>query len=267
MEFPHGDRALKFDETQRKVRVPGVGVVKLRKGRSVPTFGRAWIVRKNARWYACFECERTAQASVDRVDGVMGIDRGVHVLAATSDGRLFPNLRPLERSLALLKGLQKSVSRKKRGGKNRRKAVGLLARMHERIANIRRDALHKISRKIVDTAPSVIGFEDLRVTAMTRSAKGTVEAPGRNVRAKSGLNRVVLDASFGLLRQMTESKAEEAGIAVVAVDPRYSSQTCSRCGHRAAESRRRRFRVASQAFESANSALKRLPDRRTPYAR
>jgi putative transposase len=240
LEFPHGDRALKFDETQRKVRVPGVGVVKLRKGRSVPGFGRAWIVRKNARWYACFECERTVQFNADRIDGVVGIDRGVHVLAATSDGRLFPNLRALERSLTILKRLQRDVSRKKRGGKNRRKAVGLLARMHERIANIRRDALHKISRKIVDTAPSVIGFEDLRVTAMTRSAKGTAEAPGRNVRAKSGLNRVVLDASFGLLRQMTESKAAEAGIAVVAVDPRYSSQTCSRCGHRAAESRRRR---------------------------
>jgi putative transposase len=92
----------------------------------------------------------------------------------------------------------------------------------------------------VDAAPSVIALEDLRITAMTRSAKGTLDTPGRNVRAKSGLNRVVLDASFGLLRQMIESKVEETGIVVVAVDPKYSSQTRSRCGYVAAESRRRR---------------------------
>ncbi len=241
LEFPHGDRALVFDSPQSKVRIPGVGWVKNRKGRTVPaTFGRAWVVRKNGRWYACFECERAVRVDGDRVNGVVGIDRGVHVLAATSDGRLFANPRPLARLLSTLAHCQRSVSRKKRGGKNRRRFVGLLARLHERIANIRRDALHKVSRRIVHVAPSAIALENLRVAAMMRSAKGTVEAPGRNVRAKSGLNRVMVDASFGLLRQMIESKAEEAGIVVVAVDPRYSSQTCSRCGHVAAESRRRR---------------------------
>jgi IS605 OrfB family transposase len=108
-------------------------------------------------------------------------------------------------------------------------------------------------------APHVIALEDLRVVAMTRSAKGTLEKPGRNVRAKSGLNRVVLDASFGLLRQMIESKAVEAGIAVVAVAPKYSSQTCSRCGHVAAESRReRRFACLACSFTvhaDVNAAL------------
>jgi putative transposase len=259
LEFPHGDRALKFDAWQRKVRVPGVGWVKLRKGRMVPVFGRAWAVRKNGRWYACFECERVVREDVLRRDGVLGIDRGAHVLAAASDGRLFANPRPLQRLRTTLERCQRAVSRKKRGGKNRRKAVGVLARLHERIANVRRDALHKISRRIVSSAPAVIGIESLRVTAMTRSAKGTLEFPGRNVRAKSGLNRVILDASFGLLRQMIESKAEEAGAAIVAVDPKYSSQTCSQCGHVAAESRRkRRFACVACGFivhADVNAAL------------
>ncbi|MEO7202993.1 MAG: transposase [Candidatus Tumulicola sp.] len=197
-------------------------------------------MRKNDCWYACFECERDVRANAAAALDVIGVDRGVHVLAATSDGRLFANPRPLGLVLTKVARLQRAIARKKRNGKNRRKTAFLLARLHERIACIRRDALHKVSKDIIGTAPRVIALEDLRLTALTRSAKGTVEAPGRNVRAKSGLNRVLLDASIGLLQQMIESKAEEAGIAVAAVDPRYSSQTCSRCGHVASESRRRR---------------------------
>jgi putative transposase len=233
--------------------------VKIRKGRAVPAFGRAWVIRKNGRWYAGFECERAVQPDADRPIGIVGIDRGVHVLAATSDGRLFANPRPLECLLTALARCQRAVARKKRGGTNRRKAIGILARLHERIACVRRDTLHKVSRLIVDAAPNVIVLEDLRVAAMTRTAKGTLEAPGRNVRAKSGLNRVMLDASFGLLRQMIESKGEETGIMIVAVDPKYSSQTCSRCGWVAAESRwKRRFACVACGFTvhaDVNAAL------------
>ncbi len=88
--FPHGDRALRF--VGERVVVPGVGRVRLRKGRQVPTFGRAWIVRKNGRWYASFECERAAQP-LPTTGKVVGIDRGVHVLAATSEGELIRNGR------------------------------------------------------------------------------------------------------------------------------------------------------------------------------
>jgi len=88
-------------------------------------------------------------------------------------------------------------------------------------------------------------MEALRLRNMTKSAKGTVEEPGVNVHQKAGLNKALLDSSFGLLQQMIASKAEEAGIAVVAVDPRYSSQECSRCGQIAAESRRERPTRAS----------------------
>jgi len=239
LQFPHGDRALKFDDRQTRVTIPGIGSVKLRKGRAVPAFKRAWIVARNGRWYACFECERApVQGPMDR-RRVLGVDRGVHALAATSDGRLHRNACALEKHRRRVEQLQRTVARRKRGGKQRRKAVAALARAHERVANARRDRAHKVARKIVDRA-AVIAIETLRLRAMTRSARGTVEQPGRNVHAKAGLNRVVLDAGFGLLQQMIVAKAEEAGCAVVAVDARYSSQTCSRCGHVAAESRRRR---------------------------
>jgi putative transposase len=119
--------------------------------------------------------------------------------------------------------------------------------------------MHKIARALVDAAPAVIAMEALMLKNMTRSAKGTVEKPGVNVRQKAGLNKALLDSSFGLLQQMIASKAEEAGLLIVAVDPRYSSQECSRCGHIAAESRRqRRFVCVSCGFcvhADVNAAL------------
>jgi len=238
LEFPHGDRALKFNAAQTKVKVPGIGFVSLRKGRSVTAFGRAWLVRKGERWYACFECEREV-APLPQTGNIIGIDRGVHVLAATSEGRLLGNPRFLEQARLLIERLQRAVARKKRGGKNRRKAVRLLARVHEGVKEARRDVLHKTARKLVNGADTIV-LEALNLRAMTRSAKGTIESPGQNVRAKAGLNRAILDSSFGLLRQMIVEKAGEAARTVVEVDPRYSSQECARCGQIAAESRRER---------------------------
>jgi putative transposase len=76
LSFPHGDRALKLDAGQRRIRVPGGGTVALRKGRSVPDFGRAWLILRNDRWYACFECERAVQPLPPNGQ-LVGIDRGV----------------------------------------------------------------------------------------------------------------------------------------------------------------------------------------------
>jgi putative transposase len=94
---------------------------------------------------------------------------------------------------------------------------------------------------------------------MTRSACGTLEQPGRNVAAKAGLNRALLDAAFGLLQQLIVSKAEEAGITVAVVDAHYSSQECWRCHHVAAESRvRRRFHCVACGYTvhaDVNAAL------------
>jgi putative transposase len=196
---------------------------------------------------------------MERRAGKLGVDRGVHVLAGCSDSRLVRNPRALAKARLEIERLQRIVARRKRGGRRRQKAVGRLARLHEYIANARRDAMHKAARTIVADAPSTIVLEKLNLRAMTRSARGSIEQPGRNVAAKAALNRAMLDASFGLLQQMIESKAEEAGLAVVAVDPRYSSQECWRCRHVAAESRvRRRFCCVACGFTlhaDVNAAL------------
>jgi putative transposase len=233
IEFPHGDRALKLDSEQKRVRIPGAGWVKLRKGRRVPPCGRAWLVCKRRRWYAQFECERAAEPGPKGLEAV-GLDRGVTVLLASSDGTLIENPRFIAHASTRLARAQRIVAKRKRGGKNRGKAVLCLGGLHEKIARQRRDHAHKVSRMIVDRYERIV-LEDLQLCGMTRSAKGTVERPGRNVAAKAGLNRAMLDAGFGLIAQLIAEKAESAARMVTYVDPKFSSQTCAACGHVAPE--------------------------------
>ena len=267
LEFPHGNRALKLDPAQKRLTVPGIGRVRLRKGRTVPAFGRAWLVCKNDRWYACFECEREVKP-LPSTGTLIGIDRGVHVLAALSDGTLIDNQAFGERNRSRIAHHQRrleavtvrdAAGRVRNGdGPQRRAALSRLARAKEREANRRRNALHHQARAVVNCA-DIIALERLSLRSMTASAKGTIEAPGSNVRAKAALNRRMLDAGFGQFARLIAEKAEEAGRAVVLVDPKFSSQTCSRCGHTASKSRRRRrfacVRCGFSVHADVNAAL------------
>jgi putative transposase len=110
LEYPHGDRALRLDAVQERVRVPGVGSIHLRKGRTVPAYGRAFIVEKNGRWYAVFECERAVQP-LPAPGRAIGVDRGVRVLAATSEGELIANPRVAERLRSRVERHQRELAR------------------------------------------------------------------------------------------------------------------------------------------------------------
>jgi putative transposase len=228
LEFPHGNRALTLSPTQRKVRVPGVGFVRVRKGRNIGVFGRAMIVRSARGWYALFECKRETKPK-SPTGRRMGLDRGVTTFAATSDGHRLTHPRLANRNQAHVARLARMVARRRRGGVNRRKAVKLLARAHDRLRWARRDFLHKLSRSIINSC-DFVAIEALKVRNMMRSAKGTTQQPGSNVRAKARLNFAIADASWTLFASMLHAKAEEAGCTVFEVDPRYTSQTCSGCG-------------------------------------
>ena len=214
LAFSHGDRALKLDASQQRIRVPGVGSIRLRKGRIVPEFGRAFIVTKNGRWYAVFEAHRLA-LPLPATGSSVGIDRGIRVLAALSDGTMIENIRQGSRRRAVVERHQRALdvaTRKDAAGRvlNRRDrirmaAVRRLARAKECEANARRDWLHKVSTQIVGRFDR-IALESLHLRSMTRSAKGTPEMPGVGVRAKAGLNRALLDAGFGMLASLIREK-------------------------------------------------------------
>jgi len=180
LEFPHGNRALKLSSAQSKVRVPGVGSVRMRGGREVPAFGRAMIVRNPRGWYVLFECKRET-APLPPTGRSIGLDVGVATLYATSDGDFAPHAALGEKRSAALASAQRRVARRRRGGSRRRKAVMLLARAHDALRWARRDWHHKLARKLVQAYDSIT-LEQLKVSNMTRSARGTVENPTQRVR-------------------------------------------------------------------------------------
>jgi putative transposase len=124
---------------------------------------------------------------------------------------------------------QRQLARKQRGSSNREKSRHKLSRAYQCERNYRKDWVEKTSTKLATTFRVII-FEDLKLNNMTRSAKGTVESPGKNVAAKAGLNRELLRLGIAQLVLRTTQKAERLGGLVIKVDPKFTSQTCSECG-------------------------------------
>jgi putative transposase len=159
----------------------------------------------------------------------VGLDRGVVVAVATSDGVLIGSERHGRAAADNLARAQQTVSRRQKGSVRRRVAAERVASAHRKVRNQRADWAHKTARQLVSDY-DLIAIEDLTITNMVRSASGTVEQPGTNVAAKSGLNRSILDSGWGILDRMLTYKAEEAGREIVRVDPRHTSQRCWACG-------------------------------------
>jgi len=190
------------------------------------------IIRNGRHWYACLTSMREVpdrKPKARRLRAV-GIDRGVTSPVVTSDAIFLGSATEAEAERNKAARLAQAVARKKKGSANRLKAVQRLAQHKAKMARRRKDAAHKISHDLVKNH-DVIVLEDLKTRAMTRSGKGTIDAPGRNVRQKAGLNREILDRGWGMLGEMIAYKAAWAGKRVIAVAPHYSSQECACCGY------------------------------------
>jgi putative transposase len=148
----------------------------------------------------------------------VGIDLGVGVLAATSDGVLRVNPRHRKQLSARLAASQRERSRHRRGSYRYKEASARIARLKEKEANRRKDALHQLSRSLVDDDDLIV-HERLKVSNMSRSARGTVDNPGVKVRAKSALNDAISDSGWARLIAMINYKAQGAGRRVIAVNP------------------------------------------------
>jgi putative transposase len=220
----------------------GVGHVKFRLHRALPEQrGQVTVRRKAGRWWVTIVCRRAKPAPAPPTGRQVGVDLGVHTLAALSTGELLEGPRAERAARRDLRRAARRVSRRQRGSQGRRRAGQSLARARERVAAIRRDHAYVLAGQLVERF-DLIAIEDLRIANMTRSARGTVEEPGTNVRGKSGLNREILDQGWGIFATALHVKAEEAAREVVVVDPRRTSQTCGVCGASApTPSWRRRF--------------------------
>ena len=206
-----------FELKDRRIKLPVIGWVRLREplrfaGRPVS----ATVSRVADRWFVSIQVETEPKSVPENQGKAVGVDLGVKALATMSDGGVFEGPKALRYYLAKLKRLSRSLSRKVKGSANRRKAKAMLARLHARISNIRKDALHKLTTDLARRF-QVIGIEDLNVRGMMANEK---------------LARSIADMGFHEFRRQLDYKVKMHGGIVIAA-PRFypSSKTCSACGH------------------------------------
>jgi len=212
-----------------EVWVPKAGWVRFRWSRDVPPDAKSYRVTMDraGRWHVAFAVIPGPVPAPDNGQAV-GIDRGVAVSAALSTGDLLrcPGLAARER--IGLRRRQRTLARARRGSNRRGRVKHAIARLRARETDRRKDWAEKVSTDLARRF-DVIRVEDLQIRNMTRSAKGTRENPGRNVRAKAGLNlsRGILQSAWGLLVRRLEDKAPGR---VEKISPAFTSQRCSACG-------------------------------------
>jgi putative transposase len=237
VEWPSDGDGCRWQPETSRVYLRGIGHVKVTVHRQVE--GRVKTIqvkRQGRKWLLVLSCDDVAAKPLEPTGRAVGLDVGINVFAATTDPAfaeegLVGNPRWARTGAERLTRAQHKLAAKKRGSANRRAAAETVAARHHKIANQRADFHHKTARALVGRYDLIV-IEKLKIDNMIRSAKGTVERPGTNVAAKSGLNRSIADAGWGAFVSILKGKAEEAGRSVIDdVNPANTSQTCHRCGH------------------------------------
>jgi putative transposase len=235
--FPSRKR-IKLDQGNSRICLPKLGWVRYRNSRDVLGEVRnATVSQSGGKWYVSIQTTREVEEPVTQATGSIGIDMGVARFATFSDGGHLDALNSFRKHEARLRRYQRRMSRKVKFSQNWRKAKAKVQRLHARIANVRHDYLHKATTTISQNH-AIVCIEDLRVRSMSRSAAGTVEQPGKNVAAKSGLNKSILDQGWAEFRRQLEYKLAWAGGILIVVPPHHMNTTCPHCDHVSAENRR-----------------------------
>jgi putative transposase len=213
------------------------------------------ITREDGKWYASI-CIEFVPKALPKTKRKIGLDTGSVRLYTRSDGKVRKSFRFLPSIKELIlkaKHIQKKLSWKFECWKSRESKTKLgkgeivsnswlklkltFRKIQSKIKRIKLDLLHKASFNLVKKF-DLISVEDLKLKNMTKASKGTLEKPGKNVKQKSGLNRNLLSNSISTLYQMLEYKARWYGKKLVRVNPKHTSQTCSKCGKKDKESRK-----------------------------
>lgn len=232
--YPQG---VKLDQENSRIFLPKLGWMRYRNSRQVTGVVKNVTVSQSCgKWYISIQTESEVSTPVHPSASMIGLDAGVAKLATLSDGTVFEPVNSFQKNQKKLARLQRQLSRKVKFSNNWQKQKRKIQRLHSRIANIRRDYLHKVTTTVSKNHAMIV-IEDLKVSNMSKSAAGTVSQPGRNVRAKSGLNRSILDQGWYEMRRQLEYKQLWRGGQVLAVPPAYTSQRCACCGHTAKENR------------------------------
>lgn len=243
-------KQLKLDHANSRVFLPKLGWRRYRNSRkALGTVKNITVSQSCGKWFVSIQTEREIEQPLPQ-GGAVGIDMGIARFATLSDGTFYAPLNSFKRHETVLRKAQQALSRKTKFSHNWKKAKARIQRIHARIGNTRRDYLHKCSTAISQNH-AMVCIEDLQVRNMSKSAAGSTEKPGKQVRAKSGLNKSILDQGWFEFRRQLDYKLAWNGGHLIAVPPQNTSRTCPCCGHVSAENRQTqaRFECMECGFE------------------
>ncbi len=233
--YPQG---FKIDEANRRVYLPKIGWIRYRKSQPITgTPKNITVSKRGDYWYVSIQTEREIPDPLSGATSIVGGDLGIARFLTLSTGEYFKPLNSFKRLEKKLARLQRTLARRVKGSQNWKKIKHKISRLHIRIANTRADYLHKLSHHLSKNH-AVVVLEDLKVANMSSSAKGTVEEPGRNVKAKSGLNKAILDQGWHEFKRQLNYKLEWLGGMLVLVAPKNTSRCCPECGYTSGENRK-----------------------------
>jgi putative transposase len=226
--FPQG---VQLDQANSRIMLPKLGWFRYYNSREVlGEVCNVTVSRTADTWYVSIQTEREVIAPQHPASTSVGVDLGIAQFATLSDGTVFAAANSLKENSKRLRAYQRIMSRKTKFSHNWKKAQKKVSRLHCRIANSRQDHLHQTSH-IISKNHAMVCIEDLQVKNMSRSAAGTKAKPGKNVSAKRGLNKAILDQGWGEFRRQIEYKQAWLGGEVIVVAAQYTSQTCPCCGY------------------------------------
>jgi len=247
-------KQIKLDEANGRIFLPKLGWMRYRKSCNIQGVLRNVTVSLRAgKWFVSIQTRREVEKPLPKTTSTIGIDMGVIRFATFSDGNSLAPLNSFKRHEIALRKAQQSLSRKKKFSGNWGKTKRKVQRLHARIGNARLDYLHKATT-IISKNHAMVCIEDLQVRNMSKSAAGTREAPGRNVRAKSGLNKAILDQGWFEFRRQLQYKLDWSGGILIAVPPQNTSRTCPACGHVSKNNRRTQAHFACVECGYENNA-------------
>lgn len=228
IRFPQPEQ---IELEHNRVKLPKLGWMRFFNSRKVEgTIRNVTISRHGNHWYVsiCVLNEHTLPKVLPTSS--VGIDCGIANFVSTSNGALIAPVNSYRQLMGRLAILQRRLSKKVRFSNNWKKILIKIRNLHSKIANIRRDFLHKLTT-IISQSHAMVVVEALKIKNMSKSAKGTLTNPGKNVKAKSGLNKSILDQGWGEFKRQLKYKLGWVGGILVEVAPQYTSQKCSICGY------------------------------------
>ena len=236
-------KQIRQDQANSRLFLPKLGWLRYRNSRkALGTVKNITVSQSCGKWFVSIQTEREVDIPAHQGDAI-GVDMGIARFATLSDGSFYAPLNSFKRHETALRKAQQAMSRKTKFSNNWKQAKAKVQRMHSRIGNARRDYLHKTSTAISQNH-AMVCIEDLQVRNLSKSAAGNTEKPGKQVQAKSGLNKSILDQGWFEFRRQLDYKLAWKGGHLIAVPPRNTSRTCPCCGHVSADNRQTQARFA-----------------------